>query len=61
MYAKLLMSLSADSQYPDWLVGRNNAQRDMSPAYARIKSAFAKRLELETGKKPSLPQPAWAS
>lgn len=61
MFTKCLMSLSADSQYPDWLVGRNNGQRDASPAYGRIKSAFAKRLEVETGKKPHLPQPAWAS
>lgn len=61
MYTKCLMSLSADPQYPDWLVGRNNGQRDGSPAYGRIKAAFAKRLELETGKKPRLPQPAWAS
>jgi hypothetical protein len=59
-FTKCMMSLSTD-QYPDWLVGRNNAQRDASPAYSRIKSAFAKRLEIETGKKPRLPQPAWAS
>lgn len=61
LFGKCLMSLSADSQYPDWLVGRNNAQRDSSPAYARIKAAFAKRIEIETGRKPRLPQPAWAS
>jgi hypothetical protein len=60
-FTKCLMSLSADSQYPDWLVGRNNSQRDMSPAYSRIKAAFAKRLEADTGKRPYLPQPAWAS
>lgn len=60
-FTKCLMSLSADPQYPDWLVGRNNAQRDSSPAYARIKAAFARRIEIDTGKKPRLPQPAWAS
>lgn len=56
-----LMGLSADATYPDWLVGRNSGQRDLGPAYKRVKELFAKRLELELGKKPRLPQPAWAS
>lgn len=60
-FSKCLMSLAADATYPDWLLGRNNGQRDSSPAYKRIKEAFARRLEIETGKKPRLPQPAWAS
>lgn len=60
-FRNCLMSLSADPTYPDWLVGRNNAQRDSSPAYKRIKDSFARRIEIETGKKPRLPQPAWAS
>lgn len=61
LFTKCLMSLAADPQYADWLVGRTSGQRDGSPAYNRIKAAFAKRIEIETGKKPRLPQPAWAS
>lgn len=61
LFTKCLMSLSADSSYLDWLVGRNVNRRDTSPAYTRIKGIFAKRIEVETGHKPRLPQPAWAS
>lgn len=60
LFSKCLMSLSADSTYVDWLLGRNMASRDMSPAYARIKAIFARRVEQETGKKLLTPQPAWA-
>lgn len=60
VFTKCLMSIAADSTYSDWLLGRN-AARDASPAYKRIKEAFAKRIEVETGKKPRLPQPEWAS
>jgi hypothetical protein len=59
-FGKCLMSLSADSHYLDWLVGRNVGVRDMSPAYAKIKTIFATRLQLETGRRYQLPQPAWA-
>jgi hypothetical protein len=59
MFKKCLMSLSANPDYLDWLVGRNISERDRSPAYSRIKKAFATRIGVETGKKPRLPQPAW--
>jgi hypothetical protein len=62
LFAKCLTSLSADSSYLDWLVGRNLSERDRSPAYARIKAILVKRMKLETGlEKIALPQPAWAS
>lgn len=60
LYAKCLMSVSADSKYIDWLLGRHLSERDRSPAFAKIKAAFAKRIQTETGKKPLLPNPAWA-
>ena len=60
-FTKCLMSLSAAEIYADWLVGRNLNTRDLAPAYGRIKGIFSGRLEQDTGKKPSLPQPAWAS
>jgi hypothetical protein len=61
LFRKCLMSLSADENYLDWLVGRSLGERDRSPAYNRIKAAFAKRIEIETGKKPLMPSPAWSS
>lgn len=60
MFGKCMMSLSASSAYIDWLLGRHLSERDRSPAYAKIKTIIAKRVEAETGKKPRLPQPAWA-
>ena len=59
-FTKCLMSLSASSDYIDWLLGRNHLSRDNSPAYARIKTIFAKRMEVETGAKILMPGPAWA-
>lgn len=59
-FAKCMMSLSASTDYIDWLLGRNSMSRDNSPAYARIKAIFVKRIEAETGSKIVLPQPAWA-
>jgi hypothetical protein len=60
LFQKCLLSLSANGLYLDWLVGRNLNDRDRSPAYARVKALFAKRVEDETGKKPRLPSPTWA-
>lgn len=59
-FERCLMSLSTDSTYLDWLVGRQLGNRDRSPAYARIKAAFVRRLQQDTGHKHLLPQPAWA-
>lgn len=60
LFQRCLMALSADSNYLDWLVGRQLSERDRSPAYSRMKAIFARRIMAETGKKVSLPQPAWA-
>lgn len=60
-FGKCLMSLSADAGYVDWLLGRLMGQRDMSPAYGRIKTVFATRLESDTGKRPLMPSPAWSA
>lgn len=61
MFKKCLMSLSANGDYLDWLVGRMLSERDRSPAYTKIKQTFGERLFAETGKKPMLPQPSWHS
>jgi len=60
-FKKCLMSLSADGDYVAWLQGRILRDRDRSPAYTRIKNVFSRRIVDETGKKQSLPSPAWAS
>lgn len=60
MFVKCLMALSTDQNYLSWLIGRNTGERDRSPAYARIKQLFQKRLEAETGKKYLLPAPSWS-
>lgn len=60
-FRKCLMSVSANSTYQDWLLGRNMGERDRSPAYGKLKAIFAERLRVETGKAVMLPAPAWAS
>lgn len=61
-FKKCLMALSANRDYVDWLQGRLLNDRDRSPALARIKQIFVRRLTAEAvGKKYVLPQPAWAS
>lgn len=55
-----LMSLSANSDYLDWLTGRLLSDRDRSPALARIKASFTRRLADTLGKF-NLPQPAWSA
>lgn len=59
LFKKCLMSLSADANYVDWLVGRKLGERDRSPAYSRIKIIFTKRLNSELGQRVMLPQPVW--
>ena len=61
LFKKGLLSLSANAHYLDWLVGRQATDRDRSPGYGRVKKIFVDRIQLETGKKPLLPSPAWAS
>lgn len=60
-FTKCMMSLSASSDYLDWLVGRNSISRDNSPAYLRIKAIFVKRMETEVNGKIMMPQPAWSA
>ena len=61
VFTKCLMSVSANPSYLDWLVGRKLGDRDRAPCYGRIKVLFANRLLAETGNRPLLPAPPWAS
>jgi len=60
-FRRCLMSLSADTSYLDYLVGRNLGDRDRSPAYHRIKTIFARRFSADGNAKVKLPSPAWAA
>lgn len=59
LFRKCLMQVGADANYADWLVGRMLGDRDRSPAFHRLRSAFVKRIEEETGEKVRIIQPAW--
>lgn len=61
MFRRVLLSVAADASYVEWLVDRTLRERDRMTAYSKLKQIFAKRLALEMGKKPMLPQPAWSS
>jgi hypothetical protein len=58
-FKKCLMGLSTDTNYIDWLFGRTLTDRDRSPAFSRIRSAFAKRIIADGAGKPTLPAPPW--
>lgn len=63
-FRKCLLSVSANADYMDWLVGRQIGERDRAPGYMRLRNIFVKRLEQE-GKgakgKVMLPSPNWVS
>jgi hypothetical protein len=54
-----LMSLGANRDYCEWLVGRNVSDRDRGPTYSRIKSIFTKRMKEDGLPNSKLPQPTW--
>jgi hypothetical protein len=60
-FKRCLMSLSADSNYLDWLGGRMIGDRDRAPAFTRIKTLFVDRLQQDLGKRPLMPLPVWAT
>lgn len=59
-FRRCLVSLSADPDYCEYLVGRRVSERDRPPAYNRLKAIFASRYYEEHKQKLLLPQPAWA-
>jgi len=60
-FRKCLMALSAETQYLDWLVGRQLGERDRGPCYSRVKAIFTRRYHQETGRAAKLIQPAWSA
>ncbi len=62
LFKKCLMSVAANADYVDWLVGRALSERDRAPCYARLKAIFIQRLRLELHTdKVMMPQPPWGS
>lgn len=59
-FKRLLMSVAADEDYNDWLVGRRIGERDRGMAYNRIKLMMLRRLRAEGVSNPVFPQPPWA-
>lgn len=60
-FTKCMMSVAAAELYVAWLVGRQLCPRDLKPSYDKLKGLFASRLEKDTGKRPLMPAPAWAT
>lgn len=59
-FRRCLMTVSASSDYLDWLVGRGMNEKNRTPCYTRLKALFAARLKTEGVNKAQLPQPAWS-
>jgi hypothetical protein len=55
-----LMGLAASGDHAEWLVGRNNSERNRAPCYRRIRSLMLKRLQPEFKAAVYFPAPAWA-
>ena len=60
-YGKCLMSLSADSTYLDYLLGRKLNDDHRGPTYARIKQVFVRRLQDEGVAHAIFPNTTWSS
>lgn len=61
VFGKCLMSVSANSEYRDWIFGRKMTEGDRGPCYRRLRQIFADRIEAEGVRARLLPKPAWAS
>jgi len=60
-FRRCLMSVSASTDYIDWLLARKMQERDRTPCLNRLKAIFTSRLKADGFDKPSLPQPSWAA
>ncbi len=58
-FVKCLSSLSASSDYLDWLVARGLTEKDRSPCFTRMKKIFQARLREDLGTQVKLPAPDW--
>jgi hypothetical protein len=61
MFTTCMRALSANVDYCAYLVGRRFGDRDRGRTYEYIKKLVVARYKYETGMKPVLPQPPWAS
>jgi hypothetical protein len=62
LFKKCMMSVAANADYADWLLGRAIGERDRGPCYTRLKHIFLERLKVELHKDNlKMPQPHWAT
>lgn len=60
-FRKCLSSLSANSDYIEWLAGRTLTDHHRMPCYRRIRSMFVARVREETGKMAKMPTASWTT
>ena len=58
-FGRCMMSVSAASDYVDWVRGRNMSERDRSPCYTRLRKIMGARITDDTGRRAMFPQPSW--
>jgi hypothetical protein len=61
MFRKCLLSVAANAGYSEWLVGRQQYERDRDPCFKRLKRIFLARLNSEYNGKCRIqfPKPEW--
>jgi hypothetical protein len=65
-FRKCMVAITSDSNYYDWLYGKNMRERDRGPCYRKLRDVFVRRLndeEIKAGrvvKKLKFPSPAWS-
>lgn len=57
LFKKCLAAVAADGDYHDFLLGRQMRERDRSPAYARLRTIFVRRIKTETDSRVRFPSP----
>jgi len=58
-FKRCLLSVSADKEYVDWLIGRTITDRDRSPCYKRLRNTFINRMRIDQMVNLKLPSPTW--
>lgn len=60
-FGRCMMSVSAATEYIEWLVGRQMTERDRGPAFGRLKTILLRRLREDGHAKAFMPSPAWST
>lgn len=61
-FKRCLMTMSAETDYIDWLANRQLSDHHRNACYRRVKAIFSRRLkEDKIAENPKFPSPAWSS